>query len=612
MAMEKSSPPPAPAPHFLFVVSGIQGHINPARRLAARLTASAPGARVTFSTAVSAHRRLFPSLSSPDEEAVDDAGVAYVPHSDGYDDGYKPGVHARDSYMALTRAAGTESLSAIVADLAAKGRPVTCLVYTFLVVWVPAVARALGIPLAIYWIQPAAVFAVYYHYFHGHDEALASCANDPGRDAVVRLPGIPPLRSDELPSAVSIVSPEHKHYLLLNMLRNLFADLDELKPKVLVNTFDALEPDALRAVQDLEVVAVGPVVPDGEASLANTDMFRRDDASACMDWLDAKPARSVVYVSFGTLLSMSKRQEEEMRRGLEATGRPYLWVARKGVVDGGATLDSAPTADAAAAGDSGGEGDAQGIVVEWCDQMKVLSHPAVGCFVTHCGWNSTLESITRGVPMVAVPQWTDQPTVAWLVEACMGAGVRARLDGEGVVERGELQRCVELVMADGDGGVRAQADRWRERAAEAVAAGGSSERNLRAFASGAVTQSVCSSRCCHIIYKQFNNGTMGATFSPLIYPCGHVQPRDYLAINLTIPFIPYLREIWHYAIVAPASSSRAPAWPLPIPKLIVSLVATPHGSHLLVGGLSSYVRAIARSFRTYKRARRAVAHHRRG
>ncbi|KAF0902994.1 hypothetical protein E2562_022624 [Oryza meyeriana var. granulata] len=471
MAMENS-----PAPHFLFVVSGIQGHINPARRLAARLMASTPSARVTFSTAVSAHRLLFPSLASPDEEAIDDAGVTYTPHSDGYDDGFKPEVHGTDNYKARNRAVGSESLSAVVAGLAERGRPVTCMVYTFLVVWVPEVARVLGIPAAIYWIQPAAVLAVYYHYFHGHDAVLASCANDPGNDAVVRLPGMPPLRSDELPSAVSITSPEHRHYLLLDMLRDLFTELDELKPKVLVNTFDALEPDALRAVPELEVLAVGPVVPDDEASLSNTDMFWRDDANACMDWLDTKPARSVVYVSFGTLLSMSKRQKEEMRCGLEATGRPYLWVARQGAGEGGATLDR------------GGEGHRQGMVVEWCDQMKVLSHPAVGCFVTHCGWNSALESITRGVPMVAVPQWTDQPTVAWLVEACMGAGVRARLDGEGVVERGELQRCVELIMADGDGGVRAQAERWRERAEEAVGIGGSSERNLRAFASGAVTR----------------------------------------------------------------------------------------------------------------------------
>ncbi|KAF8687653.1 hypothetical protein HU200_042570 [Digitaria exilis] len=91
----------------------------------------------------------------------------------------------------------------------------------------------------------------------------------------------------------------------------------------------------------------------------------------------------------------------------------------------------------------------------------------------------------------AVPQWTDQPTVAWLVEERMGAGVRARVDGEGVVERGELRRCVEAVMGDGEvaaTAVRAQSDRWRELAREAVAPGGTSERNLWAFASAAAVR----------------------------------------------------------------------------------------------------------------------------
>ncbi|KAL5200536.1 hypothetical protein ABZP36_021739 [Zizania latifolia] len=472
MAMET----PPPAPHFLFVVSAVQGHINPARRLAARIMASEPSARVTFSTAVSGHRRMFPSLASPEQEAVDAAGVSYIPYSDGYDEGFDPEVHSMGNYKARAQAAVSETLSAVISGLAARGRPVTCMVYTFLVACAPHVARAHGVPAVLYWIQPATVFAVYYNYFHGHDEVLASCANDPDPGAAVHLPGLPPLKSDALPSAVSITSPEHQHYLLLDLLRDLFAALDEeLKTKVvLVNTFDALEPDALRSVPQFELVAVGPMVPDDESSPSNTDLFRLDDTKAFMDWLGTKPARSVVYVSFGSLLPMSKRQEEEIRRGLEATGRQYLWARKR--AGEGETFDSA----------ADGEGHAQGMVVQWCDQVKVLSHPAVGCFVTHCGWNSTLESVTCGVPMVAVPQWTDQPTVAWLIDACMRAGARARLDGEGVVERDELQRCVEMIMADGDAatGVRAQAKLWKHRAEEAVALGGSSERSLRSFASG--------------------------------------------------------------------------------------------------------------------------------
>ncbi|KAJ1259743.1 hypothetical protein BS78_10G179500 [Paspalum vaginatum] len=473
--METPLPPPQQQ-HFLFVTNPLQGHLNPARRLAGLVAASNPDARVTFCTAVSGHRRMFPSLASPDAEAVDAAGVLHVPYSDGFDDGFNPAVHGAGTYKARATAAGRATLSAVVARLAARGHPVTCMVYTFLVPWVPDVARAHGVPAALFWIQPAAVFAVYYHYFHGREAAIAACANGPDPGATICLPGLPPLRADALPSGVSITSPEHRHYLLLDLVRDLFVSLDEHKQRVLVNTFDALEPDALRAVPQFQVSAVGPVAPGADAPPSGADLLRRHDAKAYMEWLDTNPARSVVYVSFGSVLSVSERQEEEMKRGLEATGRPYLWVARL-PADGGANPDSSD--------------GARGLVVEWCDQVRVLSHPAVGCFVTHCGWNSTLESVTRGVPMVAVPQWTDQPTVAWLVEARMGAGVRARVDGEGVVERGELQRCVETVMGDGEAAsaILAQSDRWRRLACEAMSPGGTSETNLRAFASAGAVNS---------------------------------------------------------------------------------------------------------------------------
>jgi len=399
---------------------------------------------------------------------LDAAGVLHSLYSDGFDDGFNQAVHDAGKYRARASAAGRETLSAVVARLAARGRPVTCMVYTFLVPWVPDVARAHGVPAALFWIQPAAVFAVYYHYFHGHDAALAACANGLDPDARVTLPGLPPLKSEALPSVVSITSPEHRHHVVLDMVRELFLSLDEHKPRVLVNTLDALEPDALRAVPQFEVDAVGPVVPTDDVSPSSrADLIHCHDAKPYMEWLETKPARTVVYVSFGSILPISKRQEEEMTKGLEATGRPYLWVARK-AGGGGASADSSSSA-------ADGDGDgAQGMVVDWCDQVRVLSHPAVGCFVTHCGWNSTLESVTRGVPMVAVPQWTDQPTVAWLVDACMGA------------YGGEVQRCVEMVMGDGEAAaaIRAQSDRWREVSREAVVRGGTSKRNLRAFALG--------------------------------------------------------------------------------------------------------------------------------
>nr|CAD1843041.1 unnamed protein product [Ananas comosus var. bracteatus] len=131
-----------------------------------------------------------------------------------------------------------------------------------------------------------------------------------------------------------------------------------------------------------------------------------------MEWLDGKAEGSVVYVSFGSMSVVKKRQMEEIRKGLKESGRPYLWVVRK---DNKEAESIEPE-----------EQDQKGMVVAWCSQIRVLNHAAVGCFVTHCGWNSTVESVAAGVPTVCVPQWTDQGTNAWLMAEEWGMGVRGR------------------------------------------------------------------------------------------------------------------------------------------------------------------------------------------
>ncbi|TVU11248.1 hypothetical protein EJB05_44821, partial [Eragrostis curvula] len=402
--------------HFLFVTGPLHGHINPVQRLAARVLAANPGARVTFSTAVSGHRAPA-HIPVPRAAQRGDGGVLHAPYSDGYDDGFDPSAHDARLYRARTRDADRASLAAVVARL----RPtVTRVAYTFLVAWALDVARDAGVPAALYWIQPATVFAVYHRVLHGggHGDALAAACAGGGS---VELPGLPALTADALPSIVSAASPEHPMHGAFQSFRDLFVDLDENRPRVLVNTFEALEPEALRAVPELEVVAVGPAVPD-EASLSprTTD----DTTEDYMAWLDTKAARSVVYVSFGSFGAAGRG--DEARPGCHRPAVPM-----------GATKQD-------------DEKEQEGMVVAWCEQVRVLSHPAVGCFVTHCGWNSALESMACGVPIVALPHWTDQPTVAWLLAERAGVGVRAcAVAGDGVVESGELQRCVEAVMGDG-------------------------------------------------------------------------------------------------------------------------------------------------------------------
>jgi UDP:flavonoid glycosyltransferase YjiC (YdhE family) len=238
--------------------------------------------------------------------------------------------------------------------------------------------------------------------------------------------------------------------MVLQSMGELFQQIDEEKPVVLVNTFGVLEDVVLQALQPyMDVFAVGPAVPlmnDGTSELAQIHLFEHDETAAYMEWLDAQPAKSVVYLSFGSLLGYTRRQAEEVLHGLQAGGRPYLWVVRR---EGRAEEVDDLCLTAA---------EKKGMVVEWCDQQRVLAHPSVGCFVTHCGWNSTLEAVVCGVPMVAVPSWSDQPVNAWLVEEEWEVGVRAERDGEGVLARDELARCVELVMGAGDRAAQVRAN----------------------------------------------------------------------------------------------------------------------------------------------------------
>jgi hypothetical protein len=471
-----AAPAPEPEPHFLVVTFPAQGHINPARHLARRLL-RATGARVTVSTAVSALRKMFPDAAFGGDQADaeghrDAAGVWYVPYSDGYDDGFDKAVHDATHYMEQIKLVGSRTLGDVLARLRGAGRPVTLVVYTLLLSWVADVARAHAVPAALYWIQPATVLAAYLHFFRatdGVDAAIAAAGGDPW--ATVRFPGLPPLRVRDLPSFIVSTSENDPYAFVVDAFRQLIELLDgEDSPSVLANTFDAVEPEAVASLRDhgVDVVPVGPVLSfldddaaAGGAKNGGNDLFSQD-GKGYLDWLDAQAPGSVVYISFGSLSVMSERQIEEVARGMSESGRPFLWVLR----EDNRSSDAAPL---------GGE---RGMVVGWCDQVRVLSHPAVGCFVTHCGWNSTLESMACGVPVVCVPQWTDQGTNAWLVER-VGTGIRAAVsDKDGVLEADELRRCLDFATSEM---VRAKAAVWREKARAAASEGGSSEMNLKAF-----------------------------------------------------------------------------------------------------------------------------------
>eukprot|EP00262_Sarcandra_glabra_P005613 TRINITY_DN1733_c1_g1_i4.p1 TRINITY_DN1733_c1_g1~~TRINITY_DN1733_c1_g1_i4.p1 ORF type:complete len:465 (+),score=51.18 TRINITY_DN1733_c1_g1_i4:403-1797(+) len=453
--------------HFLLITLPAQGHINPTLQFAKRLTRL--GAHVTFVTSVYGHRLMIKPTTPID-------GLSYATFSDGFDDGFTP-LQDLEEYEAKIKEVGSRTLSDLIHALANEGRPVTCVVYAILIPWVADVANKLDIPSVLLWIQPATVFAIYYHYFHGYDSVIKKSSNDPS--ALIELPGLPPITLQDLPSFLLPSSPNTFPTILLKF-KEQFEILDkQAKPtRVLVNTYDSLEAQALTSVDGMDMVGIGPLIPsafldrkDPSDTSFGADMFQH--TADYIEWLDSKPKASVVYISFGSLSVLSEQQMEEISRGLKEANRPFLWVVRKTKNDTETETDVS---------ERFGDGK-EGLVVPWCSQVEVLSHPSVGCFLTHCGWNSTLESLAMGVPVVGFPQWTDQTTIANLMEGACKKGVRARVNKEGVLEGDELKRCLDLVMGDGEKGkeIRKNCVKWRDLAREAVNDGGLSDQNIREF-----------------------------------------------------------------------------------------------------------------------------------
>ncbi|KAF7109793.1 hypothetical protein CFC21_109995 [Triticum aestivum] len=330
----------SPQPHFLLLTYPLQGHIAPALRLARRLLAAAPGALVTFSTTATAHRRMFPAQADAPDGG--DGRLEFLPFSDGFDNGYDRTTDpaACTDYMASFHSAGARSAGELVDALSARGRPVTRVVYTMLLPWAADVSREKGVPSALYWIQPAAVLAVYYHFFHGHAGVVTDNRHDPS--FVVRLPGLPPLPVRDLPSMITeSTDPSEFYHSIYTTVRDLFDTLDRETPRanVLVNTCQEIEEGALTAVGTYDALPIGPVAPSGDEA----GLFEQDDL-------------------------------DELLLGLEESGKPYLCVVRKDVkaelADGEATLE--PETEARL-------GLRNGIVVEWCDQR-------MNAWLVECEW----------------------------------------------------------------------------------------------------------------------------------------------------------------------------------------------------------------------------------
>ncbi|KAH7566450.1 hypothetical protein ACOSP7_022943 [Xanthoceras sorbifolium] len=270
---------------------------------------------------------------------------------------------------------------------------------------------------------------------------------------------------------------------------------------ILVNTWEDLESKSLGALRDTKMlgrIAKAPVYPIGPLArpVGPPPVSRKD---AVLDWLDKQPTESVIYVSFGSGGTLPAKQMIELAWGLEQSQQRFIWVVRP-PSDHDAS-GSYLTADNGSAGFSDYLPDGflkrthnVGLVVPmWAPQAQILGHPSVGGFLSHCGWNSTLESIMNGVAMVAWPLYAEQKMNAAMLTEELRVAIRSKVwPSERTVERDEIEMMVRRIMVDKEGlAIRNRVKQMKNSAIKASSEGGSSYNSLSQVAVDCETSLQC-------------------------------------------------------------------------------------------------------------------------
>ncbi|XP_057859841.2 linamarin synthase 1 [Cryptomeria japonica] len=464
------------AVHAVLVPFPAQGHVNALIHFADLLAAR--GVFITFVNTEWTEKRMFGSAKHKSQLHHSKPNFRFLSFPDGL-----PPEHGRTSQLGelfTTVARRGPALEALLRTQSGNGvPPVTCILADCCMSCTASVAANMRVPRVVFWpfCAAASIAQKYANSLlsQGHIPVKVSEGNRPDK-MITTLPGnIPALRPSDL---ISFYREQFTSDPIYEAL--LFESrMCETGDYVLVNTFEELEGrDAAPAlsIKGCPSLSIGPVfLPNflggKNSTLSNMSMWEEDDS--CLHWLDKQRPHSVLYVSFGSLALKSQEQLDEVALGLEQSGHAFLWVLRSDIAQGQAAVLpeglEQRTKDRA-------------LFVKWTPQLKVLAHPSVGGFLTHSGWNSTVESIGMGVPMIGWPYFGDQFLDCRFAKDIWKVGLDFKdvdVDDARLVRREEIKSAVVRVMESEE--LQKKAQELKEAATKAVMVGGSSFNNITTF-----------------------------------------------------------------------------------------------------------------------------------
>lgn len=447
----------ADQPHVVMISVLLQGHVKPLLCLAELL--SEAGLFVTFVNTHHNHKRF----SNLPEITNHFPNLHFVSISDGWPDDHPRSTFDLEYFFGINSAIKPHFKEFILSyrnGEAPLRPPVSCIIADGVFSFPIDVAEELEIPIFSFVAHSARYLWEYV--------TIPKLIHDHHRLSSDAMPGYELGRND-LPgfNMETLDSPVIQFLVSESLAMTRTSGL-------IINTIDDLEASCLPHITQhfRRLYTVGPLhallnsrVGDQSQLMASHGSLWKSDEN-CMTWLDSQPFRSVLYVSFGSVVRTSSSNLLEFWHGLVDSGRPFLWVLRRDVV-----LDGQ--------GSNGGIHEelqmgpkGRGCIVEWAPQERVLAHNAVGGFLTHCGWNSILESIVARVPVICWPNWGDQSINSECVAKLWKIGVE--LDAK---DRSSIEKTISTLMGSQREEFQLSVDRIAKWVEDGIAEGGGSSYN---------------------------------------------------------------------------------------------------------------------------------------
>ncbi|XP_049377904.1 7-deoxyloganetin glucosyltransferase-like [Solanum stenotomum] len=450
-------------PHAVCIPFPAQGHINPMLKLAKLLHIR--GFHITFVNTDFNHQRLLKSRGLNSLVSLPSFRFESIP------DGLPPSnedatqdspslceaskklclVPFRDLVTRLNNNSNFPSISCIVSDAAMS--------------FTQQVSQELSVPNVGLWTSSACSLLAFTQYPKLVEQGYSPLKDESYLDTIIDwIPGMKGIRLKNLPSMIR-ARVNDPNYIIIKFVTEEIMDKIPKFSALILNTFDILESDILQQIATkfppvnytigpLHRFVLNNTTQDKDLKSIGSNLWKED--THYIEWLDTKKPNSVVYVNFGSITVLTKEQLIEFAWGLANTKMNFLWIFRSDLVMG----DSAILPYEFLA-----ETKERGLLSGWCPQEQVLSHASIGGFLGHCGWNSTFESISFGVPMLCWPFFADQQTNCWF--NCNRWGVGIEIDSD--VKREVTEEVVrELMIGKKGKEMKENALKWKNLAEKAI------------------------------------------------------------------------------------------------------------------------------------------------